>query len=126
MWTIGYGHTVTAYKGKKISSETAEELFEEDLKFFIEDLHPYMRDLGMSQQQFDSVVSLVYNIGITSFRKSKAYKALKQGDYERFCYKAFDSERGFVKQGSTTLKGLQKRRADEERIFNEGIYKRTK
>jgi len=116
VWTIGYGTTKGVKKGDIISPKTADELFEKDLEEFEQDVVSHVK-IPLNQNQFDALVSLVYNIGITSFLKSKAFRSLNSGDLELFSRQAFDPQIGFVRSGGRILKGLQNRRAKERELF---------
>lgn len=54
-------------------------------------------NLVLTQNQFDALSSLCYNIGTQTFLKSKAFKALVNGDMELFRTEVADPERGFTK-----------------------------
>lgn len=54
-------------------------------------------NLALTQNQFDALSSLCYNIGTQTFLKSKAFKALVNGDVEQFRIEVADPERGFTK-----------------------------
>ena len=56
VWTIGYGHTRTAYKGMTISQEQAEQLL-------LEDLPRYYPIGNFNQNQFDALTSFSFNCG---------------------------------------------------------------
>jgi GH24 family phage-related lysozyme (muramidase) len=71
----------------------------------------------LNPQQKEVVVSLVYNVGWGAFSKSKAYKALKDGDTETFLREAFDPEVGFVRASGEVNEGLQTRRRLEQERF---------
>ena len=59
VWTIGYGHTRTAYKGMTISQEQAEQLL-------LEDLPRYYPIGNFNQNQFDALTSFSFNCGATA------------------------------------------------------------
>lgn len=123
--TIGFGHTEGVKFGDKIDLETAYSLLGVDLEETNVEVRNSLGSLEVKQHEFDAVVSLVYNIGITAFNKSRARTALLRGDDIEFLVEAFDSKVGFVKQGSTTLLGLVNRRRDEKTMFVSNKYKRT-
>lgn len=56
VWTIGYGHTRTAYNGMVISQEQAEKLL-------MEDLPKYYPIGNFNQNEFDSLTSFAFNCG---------------------------------------------------------------
>lgn len=79
--TIGYGST-RYLDGKKvkltdpaISEEEAHKLFVKTLEFYDNDMDALVRD-DINQNQFDALVSFVYNVGITNFRNSKLLRVI--------------------------------------------------
>jgi lysozyme len=77
--TIGYGNTYyedgtpVTMKDKPITPERAESLFLIILKRF-EDFITAIIIKSLTQNQFNALVSLVYNIGTTAFRGSTVLK----------------------------------------------------
>lgn len=72
-----------------------------------------IRIVPLSQNQFDALVSLVYNIGETAFSNSTLLKKLNAKDYQG----AADQFPRWNKGGGQVLKGLVRRRADERDLF---------
>jgi len=122
--TIGFGHTRNVKPGMVITREKAKELLLEEMFEFAADVKNLVK-VNLTQNQFDAIVSLVYNVGTTSFRNSRSLKRLNSGDYEGFVNGAFHPTLGWVKQKGKILKGLVRRRADEARIFKDSVYERT-
>lgn len=71
-WTIGYGHTRNVKPNQTITREQAELLLNEDLAPIIDALQGY----DLNQNQFDALVCLIFNIGLTEWNKSKLRKAI--------------------------------------------------
>lgn len=76
--TIGYGNTFyengdTVKIGDRISENRARELFFNVLESFARSVYNLLKK-SVSQNQFDSLVSLAYNIGIPSFKASTLLK----------------------------------------------------
>jgi len=114
--TIGYGHTVGIDIGDEITQNEAEQLLTQDLVIFewqLTYLIKYDAGLLVEQNEFDALISLIFNIGIGNFRKSKTFKALKSKDETEMIIQWLD----FNKAGGRYLKGLYKRRADEIRLY---------
>ena len=113
--TIGYGSThysdgrPVTLKDKAITKQEAEALL---LHYVINEIHPHIRDLSLTDNQKEALVSLIYNIGWTAFSKSKCYKAIKKGD---MCTAYVEWE--WIKGGGKVLPGLVKRRAEEKYLF---------
>lgn len=68
--------------------------------------------IGLNQNQFDAVTSLVFNVGAPAFERSRALKALNRRDFSIFVTEAFDRNRGFVKADGMVLDGLVNRRTN--------------
>ena len=71
----------------------------------------------LTANQKAALTSLVYNVGRTSFKKSKALKALNAGDMDEFKRQAFSKEQGWVKSKGKFVKGLHNRRQKEQALF---------
>jgi|TARA_R100000781_G_scaffold23533_1_gene17330 lysozyme len=113
--TIGYGDTQS---GKlTITEEEARE----DLKERLEDLDEILVDVidvSLRKNERTAIISLVDNIGIGAFKRSRALQALNNGDFEEFHNQAFSEENGWVNQNGKPLKGLVRRRETEGNLFN--------
>lgn len=80
VWTIGYGHTgPDVSEGLKISQDEAIELLVMDLEFS-EATVTELIDRPLTQNQFDALVSFVFNVGRTNFSRSTLRKRLNAGD----------------------------------------------
>lgn len=114
--TIGYGTTVypdgkPIKEGQYITKEYAEVLL---LDYVQKNIYPIFKkipyDLTLDQRR--AIASLVYNIGASSFLRSKLFKAICNKDIEGI-FKNWD----WIKSNNKVLKGLIKRRAEEKWIF---------
>jgi lysozyme len=116
VWTIGYGTTRIGgrpvVQGEKITPRQATEYFREDILKFQKAVNDLVK-VELTQNQFDALVSLVYNIGIGAFSKSTLLKKLNNGDYSG----ASREFKRWNKQSGRVLKGLTKRRNEEAEIF---------
>lgn len=117
VWTIGYGHTLTAKAGMVISEAEAEKLLKQDLKTAEDEINKHLSPL--KQHQFDSLASLVFNIGIGAFRKSTLLKRLKMDVNHPDIANQFNR---WVYGGGRILKGLVKRRKEEANLYITGDY----
>lgn len=115
--TIGYGHTGTNAKGEDlqegdtVTPEQAKRLLYEDVIWAEETVS--MQQLNLSQNQFDALVSFVFNVGATAFNHSTLLKKLKAGDYDE----AADEFLRWNKAGGKVLRGLTARREAERELF---------
>lgn len=115
--TIGYGHTGTNAQGQElqegdtVTPEQAKRLLYEDV-LWAEDAVNEQR-LHLTQNQFDALVSFVFNVGATAFNHSTLLKKLKAGDYDE----AADEFLRWNKAGGKVLRGLTARREAERDLF---------
>ena len=122
--TIGYGSTyypngkpVTG-RDKPITREYAETI---QRNVISKDFEPVINDLlkkeiasgFVTQNMFDAIISLSYNIGVNGFKRSSVLRLLKQGDKEN----AGDAFLLWNKAGGKVLKGLVNRRKKERELF---------
>jgi len=112
-WTIGYGHTATAHRGKKITEKTANKLLVKDLKW-VKDTVDNSIGVALTSGQLQAVYSLVYNIGGSAWRNSTLLTKLNKGDYAG----ASAEFKRWNKGGGRVLKGLVNRREAETILFN--------
>ena len=119
IWTIGYGTTrinkEPVIKGLEITPEEAEEYLQGDLELIKEKVESFIT-VNISENQLDSILSLVYNIGINAFRKSTLLKLLNN---KHFTAAAAEFLR-WNKAGGKVIPGLVNRRNAEKAHF-EGI-----
>lgn len=87
IWTIGYG-TTRYENGQKIqptdviTEHLAEELLRSDCRIFCFAVNDVLRVVSLTQNQFDALVSLCYNIGSNAFRSSSVVKNILSGQSE--------------------------------------------
>lgn len=112
VWTIGYGSTGPHVQpGQVITEAQADALLQRDLDRF-EDAVAKACPTA-TQNQFDAMVSLAFNIGIGAFLGSTLLKLHKAGDHRR-AVEAFGS---WVNAGRRRLEGLVRRRAAEAAVY---------
>lgn len=116
VWTIGYGSTRNVTEGMKITLRQAEELLLRDLSRFEKAVNR-MVQVELNQQQYDALVSLVFNIGDGAFARSTLLKRLNAGKY----HEAAEQFTRWNKAGGKVLPGLVKRRAEERELFLQGM-----
>ena len=112
VWTIGYGHTVGVKPGMVISEAQAEEYLKVDLIAF----ERYLNGLGLAlnQNQFDALISLIYNIGIGNFQKSTLLRNARINANDNSIMDEF-LRWGYSK--GRVLPGLQRRRLREMKLY---------
>ena len=117
VWTIGYGYTGPEIKaGMSITEHEAEALFREDLMRFEQGVSDLV--IGdISQNQFDALISLSYNIGLNAFKNSTALKRLNAGDVEGAAEAITWWNKATVNGVKREVLGLTRRRAAESALF---------
>ncbi len=123
--TIGYGHTSGVKEGDKISLDRAEQLLEEDVNAFAHSLEKVLDaiEAHVNQNQFDALVSFVFNVGMGNFMKSTMFDLLEKNESPEVIAKEFPKWNK-AKQGGryVELKGLTRRRAEEKELFLTPVY----
>ena len=112
VWTIGYGHTKDVQQGMTISEARANEMLAEELNEY----ESYINGLvtvELNQDQFDAMVSWVYNLGVGNLKASTLLKVLNAGDYDGVPAQMMR----WNKAGGKVLEGLTKRRQAEADLF---------
>ena len=117
IWTIGYGHTgADVQPGMKISERDAEELLRRDLKPR-EQAVASATKVALNQNEFDALVSFVYNVGAAAFRSSTALKRLNKGDRVGAADALTWWNKATVGGVLREVLGLTRRRAAERALF---------
>ena len=125
--TVGYGHIIQFTEWEKfcngITEQEARKLKEADLVRFNQVVRESIK-VEISQQQFDALVILAYNIGADGFRKSSVVKLIND-PAAKTEYTSFDEAwLAWKFQDHKVIEGLVKRRKSELRLFKEGVYRR--
>jgi GH24 family phage-related lysozyme (muramidase) len=117
-WTIGYGHTKTAYRGMFITEDQAEELLRQDVAW-VEACITKLVKVKINQNQYDALASLIFNIGEGNFTKSSVLRELNQGNYQAAAdaFMMWNKQRSKTTGQMNVLKGLTKRREEERQLF---------
>lgn len=111
-WTIGYGHTKGVKPSDQITQAQAEAFLSEDLAVFELTVNSAIKCL-MTQNQFDAMVSLAFNIGGGNFAQSTLVKKFNAGDVQG----AADQFPRWKFANGNEMLGLIKRRAAERELF---------
>ncbi len=121
IWSIGYGTTAGIVEGLIINRHIADALFKVDLEKFEYCVNAKV-DHYLLQEQFDALVSLVYNIGCGAFERSKLLKRINAMDSLELIKKEWCE---FRLVNGKVYKGLELRRADEIELWRDGDYTRN-
>lgn len=121
--TIGYGSTMqpndkpVTMKHPPIDAEEAAEWLEQDVGIIAAGLHMRTKSLNLNQNQFDALVSWVYNLGLGNFDKSTLYKMLRGKNYDAAAKELLR----WNKAGGKVLDGLTRRRKAEYDLFVKAV-----
>lgn len=112
VWTIGYGTTKNVTKGMKITKGQADDLFIED----VAPIERKLNSLGINfrQEQFDALVSWIFNLGVNAFQKSTLYIRIGANASDE---EITDEIVKWVNANKKPLLGLKKRRIAEANMF---------
>ena len=112
VWTIGYGHIKGVKEGMTITESQAEEMLKSELNEY----EGYINNLvtaELNQNQFDAMLSWVYNLGGGNLKASTLLKVLNSGDYDGVPAQMMR----WNKAGGKVLEGLTRRRQAEADLF---------
>lgn len=110
--TIGYGHTHGVRLGDTCTKEQAATWLGQDAHLAEVAVNGLVR-VPLTQNQFDALVSFVFNVGGNAFATSTMLRLLNSGDYAGAA-KQFDR---WVYDNGKVINGLVLRRADERDLF---------
>lgn len=112
VWTIGYGHTAGVKHGMAISERQAEEYLKADLIAF----EKYLNGLGLAinQNQFDALISFIYNVGTGNFSSSTLLRRVRVNPQDN---SIMDEFLRWVYSKGRVLPGLQRRRLAEMKLY---------
>ena len=112
VWTCGWGSTKGVTQDTVWTQEEADTAFLKDLEW-VEECVGKAVTAQLTQNEYDALCSLCFNIGCTNFGKSTLVKLLNQGNYDAASleFSRWDKQKGQV------LAGLTRRRAEEARLF---------
>lgn len=118
--TIGYGftkHTLPGLKwGDTISQSESDEYLYKVLKKREQFIYENIK-VPITQEQFDALISWIYNIGRSAAKRSTLIKKINNGEYESAAkeFLRWNHVRG------RQVKGLTIRRTKEKILFTQGI-----
>ncbi|NWD74845.1 lysozyme [Pseudomonas gingeri] len=112
VWTIGYGTTRGIAAGMTITTDQAERMLQNDIGRFEPQLDALAK-VPLSQNQWDSLMSFIYNLGAGNLGSSTLLKLLNAGDYAG----ASAQFPRWNKAGGQILAGLTRRREAEQAMF---------
>ena len=112
VWTIGYGHIKGVSEGMTITQDEAEQMLIDEMAEY-EGYVNKLVTVELNQNQFDAMVSWVYNLGGGNLSASTLLKVLNAGDYAGVPAQMMR----WNKAGGKVLEGLTRRRQAEADLF---------
>ncbi len=112
VWTIGYGHTKDVQPGDQWSESHADHMLEVEMEEYENYVNTAVT-VPLSQNQFDALVSWVYNLGNGNLTSSTMLKVLNSSDYAGVPAQI----KRWNKAGGKVLEGLTRRRQAEADMF---------
>lgn len=114
--TGGVGHLIKPEDhlklGDKVSQAQSDAWLKKDLAGCVKIVNDFV-SRPVTQNQFDAMVSLAFNIGIGGFKKSSVLSLVNQGSF-----KAASNRFGlWIHSNGKISKGLIRRRAAEAKLF---------
>ena len=112
VWTIGYGHTAGVKSGMVITEAQAAEYLKANLIAF----ERYLNGLGLAlnQNQFDALISFIYNVGTGNFSNSTLLRKVRANPQDN---SIMDEFLRWVYSKGRVLPGLQRRRLAEMKLY---------
>lgn len=110
--TIGWGHTIGVRIGETITEAQASD-------YLVEDITPIevllnSQHINFRQEQFDALVSWIFNLGINAFGSSTMLKYIRDNRSDE---EITDQMVRWVNAGKKPLVGLKRRRIAEANMF---------
>ena len=116
VWTIGYGHTKGVKKGDAITQDQAIDFLKEDLSDSENAVNS--QNLVINQNQFDALVSFVFNIGAGAFKSSTRLRKAKINISDPTIANEFAKwNKATVNGKKVILNGLARRRKAESDLY---------
>ena len=123
--TVGWGNTFyedgtkVNIKNPSISQSRADRLFDAILLKFETDVNKILTNKGLSQHQYDAIISFAYNCGLGNLKGSTLLKKVNLDESDLTIPAEFKK---WVNSGGKPLNGLIDRRNKESDIYSKGIY----
>lgn len=115
--TVGYGHVILPHEKdrlKHVTKEQAEAILRDDV-VIAEDAVNRLVTVPITQGTFDALVSFTFNLGAGALQRSTLLELLNQKNYA-----AADKQLPrWVFAGGKKLRGLERRRAAEQELFQD-------
>lgn len=110
--TVCVGHVTSAPVGSRFTNDECAELLQADTQVAQDTIRKAVK-VPISQDQYDSLVSFVFNVGTGAFKSSTLLRKLNAGD----CRGAASEFPKWDMAGGKHVPGLLRRRQDEASHF---------
>ena len=110
--TIGFGHTLNVKPTDVITLDEAEYFLRQDVEFAEKEVNRH--NLDINQNQFDALVSFVFNLGVGNFARSTLLRKIKSNPNDPTIRKEFER---WIYAGGKVLNGLVRRRKEEAELY---------
>lgn len=118
-YTIGWGHTLGVTPTQRISLEVAEGLLREDLRVAEACVS---KIAGLTQNQFDALVSFVFNVGVQVFSSSRLRRLVVANRNDEDIRQEFSRWKFATVGGEkVVMPGLERRRKEEANMYFKNI-----
>lgn len=122
IWTVGWGSTKIdgrpVRRGDTVTPEKANSMMQGDLRSFERAVENALKKTP-TENEFSAMVSLAYNIGGGAFAASSVVRKFNAGDIESAANAFLLWRKGRVNGKLVVLKGLERRRKAERKLFLE-------
>jgi len=115
VWTIGFGTTQGVKKGATCSQDEAETFLANDLCQFEQSILK-MVDVSLKQNEFDALISWIYNLGATNFSESTLLRRINDNTDSSRADIPYQIKR-WNRAGGKVLDGLVRRREAEALLW---------
>ncbi|MBX3629566.1 MAG: lysozyme [Nitrosomonas sp.] len=127
--TIGYGHLISQSEWHQsgdlyrngISEDQAKALLRKDLQPFVDSVNSKVT-ATVSQNQFDALVMLVFNIGSGNFGSSSVLKLVNDPMAQTHYPNLESAWKAWNKSQGKMMQGLVNRRNAEWNIYSKNVY----
>ena len=122
--TIGYGHLIKSDEDFRngITESVATELLRSDIAAAERAVNDNI-NVPLSQNQYDALVSLAYNLGTKNFAASTVVKYINNPEFHSATYPDLESAwKAWNRSHGKISNGLINRRQNEWNMYSQGIY----
>lgn len=120
--TIGYGHLIRINERfpNRLSKIEGDRLLIKDILPFEKKVNEIVK-VKLNQNQFNVLVSFLFNLGVNALDGTTSLKVLNNGDYKAFADRLLMWNKGMINGKLTVIEGLNNRRIADRKLFLEGV-----